>query len=237
MARRTRGPRVVWLPPNAAAIVGETTGLIRFSVAALGGVGNVSTSEIQVVLPEVDHTTTTNSISDLTNSGYRLRRIVGKIFVHAAFVPGEQGLAEASNLVVTAGFIVRRVGENGSSLAEIADPTGKEISPSEIQNWSDPWIWRRSWFLSNPEMELVATLKDQVTNNYGHGPAAVDGPHIDQKTARIIGPEEGLFLSVSATIISVGSDPENAVPVEITGDIRCLGSIRTSTGNRRNASR
>lgn len=239
MARRTRRPRVQWLPPAMGNSLGENSGISRVSILPTGDVGAVDVVEAPIVIQEVDPTGTGESLADIVNSGYRLRRIVGKIWVNAAFVPGEQGLAEPSRLLVTCGIIVRRTDPtSGISLAQVADNnTGLQISPQTNTNWGDPWIWRRSWLLSNPEMELIATLKDQVTNNWGHGPAAVDGPHVDQKTARIIGPEEGLFLSASAMIVTVGSDLENPVPVEVMWDLRALGTMRSTSGNRGNSSR
>lgn len=236
MARRTRRPRVVWLPPSLAATVGQTSGVNVFGLGVAGGAGDFVVGEQPIVNDIQDPLAAGVSLADVENSGYRLRRIVGKVWVRASFLPEPSSLTQPSMVVVTAGIIVRRTDTAGASLASL-DTTGLTQYPGDARNWGDPWIWRRSWLLSNREVEFSATILDQASNNYQRWPGAVDGPHVDQKTARIIGPEERLFLNVSATIVVAGTDPQDSLNLAVLYELRCLGSMRTSAGNRRNASR
>lgn len=66
--------------------------------------------------------------------------------------------------------------------------------------------------------------------------SVADGPHVDQKTARIVSSEERLFLTVSATVLT-GSGGELVTSAFVNTDLRVLASMRTSSGNRGNASR
>lgn len=64
----------------------------------------------------------------------------------------------------------------------------------------------------------------------------MEGPHVDAKTARIVGPDQRLFLVVTNTIQG-GSAAGGVSSCEVITDLRVLASMRSSQGNRRNASR
>lgn len=236
MARRS--PRVVWLPQdneNSIPLDG-TTVYQRAAIDVFGTPGSFAVGEIPLVIDRPqDPAALTTSLSDIGNSGYRLRRIVGKIFCSANQVDADTPV----RTLLTCGIIVRRVNEGGASLA-ILTGNAATLSPGEIQNTEDPWIWRRTWLLGNPLATAAALtpIRSIATVNYAsQGGSAVDGPHVDQKTARVIGPEERLFLTFSSTILEAGTDQELSLGVEIVTDLRILGSLRTTSGNRRNASR
>lgn len=253
---RRRKPRVVWLPQTNANSIGDGTKVYQAALLGLTGpTGTANTLEIPLVLDaqqglfDID-----SSLSDIESSGYRLRRIVGKIWIQCAQTPiqGDSpgGVRTPITAFVTAGIIVRRADSlTGASLAQTADPTGFQTSPAEIENTGDPWVWRRSWLLQNN-----GALDNLVQFNVGDfrplnvlpalnwgvdGASAVDGPHVDQKTARIVATEERLFLDVTATVFAESGDPDNeqALQFAVVTDLRVLGSLRTTVGNRRNASR
>lgn len=244
MVKRRR-PRVVWIPPDRFHRVGtgglpidnvSQTGLGSDFITVPSGAGTSST-QIWAVngdeqLPGVEGLE--NSLSDITSSAYRLRRVVGKIFCSITQNTEPPGGGASGSVIVTAGLIVLRVGADGLEI----NPIGEDYSPSRYSGWGDPWIWRRSWILSN---FVVALTQDtgaafpEVNTNF---PSALDGPHVDAKTARIIGPEERLFLVVTGTSLggpSQGGGQPNVV--RVTWDLRSLVTMRSSQGNRRNASR
>lgn len=255
---RRRKPRVVWLPQTNANSIGDNTAVYQLFLLSLGGsTGSHVSTELPMVLdsqqsPVFDPT---SSLSDIESSGYRLRRIVGKIWIQCGqTVPiafgggGDTNSITPFSAIVTAGFIVRKAETaTGRSLASFTgDDTS--ISPALIENSGDPWIWRRSWLVGNnwargnvahPEAGVLLPINPVPTDNYAPGRGGIaDGPHVDQKTARIVGPEERLFLDVTATVLSESGDSgESPLTIAVITDIRCLGSLRTSTGNRRNASR
>lgn len=252
--RRKRKPRVVWLPPTGTII---NSGLIPFQ--QYGGnffIGNLPlggnhnpTIEFPLVLDSPDPRGTIGTLAayqaqalqDAQDIGYRLRRIVGKIHVGAGPDLTQPPGGTRSNFVAcTAGIIVRRVDENANS---VAGPDG--ISTQAVQNWPDPWIWRRTWligtgiFAASGNVHNCADLwpRNNVT---GVGGGNSDAAHVDQKTARLVGPEERLFLDVSfisGLQLDGQDESEEFVNIMIHHDLRILGSLRQNAGNRRNASR
>lgn len=245
--RKRKSPRVVWLPsdlnnrlgsaPLPAANPNDNSLIIKiFTAPPLGD--PVTNEEIPIVKDFQANATAADeqaSLSDLENSGYRLRRIVGKLF----FFMGQTSVFEVGNITtccVTAGFIIRRIAQDGSSMASLASgPAGTLLSTVSLVNNPDPWIWRRSWLLSNKNPAVTNTDNIAFAFNGSYG-SALDGPHVDQKTARVVGPEERLFLSVSVSGVDGNAQTEPGV-VALIGDLRILGSMRTSVGNRRNAQR
>jgi len=238
--RRRIKPRVVWLPQTNANSFGDLSTVYQaFPLPIVGNTGVSAVVELPMVL---DNQATAAGVADVTladinSSGYRLRRIVGKLWLSYS----QTGSAEEPppvQVIVTAGFIIRKANPaTGFSLASTVD--ADLINPGKIENSGDPWIWRRSWTLAN---RLNLGTDPEVSpfpgSNFGaNGGSVADGPHIDQKTARIVGQEERLFLSVSATVFEQSIDNQAVGIVTICTDVRCLASMRTTTGNRRNASR
>lgn len=235
--RASRKPRVVWFPQTNANSVGisprDISVFQNFTVDVNGLAGDFAVGEIPLVIDgEGDPLAAANTLSDIENSGYRLRRVVGKIWVSI----GTSDEDTPVEVVVTAGIIVRRTNEQTGASYALETANGELLSPGQIRNAGDPWVWRRSWRLGNnrattasPDFPFLAE-----TNEFF---SALDGPHVDQKTARIIGPEERLFLDVSSTIIVAGGNPALTLSAFVLTDLRVLGSMRTSSGNRRNASR
>lgn len=247
MAKR-RGPRVVWLPPDrehrinatGAATSGRQNAGFTISLdVPTADIPDGITAAIAVVADNPTNPALTggvNTLSDLESSGYRLRRIVGKIVVGAAQVPED---ALWKHVQVTCGFIILRVGADGLPLTFTNTPDA--YSAASIENTADPWIWRRSYWLGNNAAIAAAGPAGQQfsfwpENNLTAG-SALDGPHIDQKTARVVGPEERLYLVVTGVGLDSIQQQTLVNSVSIKGEVRVLASMRTSSGNRRNASR
>jgi len=238
MARKR--PRVVWLPPTNANAIDNVTGQsgIQAFRVDVSPAAPTATGEIPLTIDtEDDPQGATSSLSDVENSGYRLRRIVGKIWVRL-------DQADDCNIefaIVTAGIIVRRSEQaSGLSLALLSG-LNEMLTTNDTTAYGDPWIWRRSWLLHNnaapgaPQLALPGPESNYGINNG----SAVDGPHVDQKTARIISSEERLFLDVTVRSNEPGAPSQDEIPVStlIITDLRVLASMRMSSGNRRNASR
>lgn len=268
--RRRRKPRVVWLPQTNANVLsvdgsGNTDTVFNLTVFSAGGpTGTSSVSEIPLVLDAQTAVEDTGAtLADIESSGYRLRRIVGKIWVEcgqtALGSTTSGGTATPLSAIVTAGIIVRHARtDTGASTAIGAGTSIHEVNPALIINTGDPWVWRRSWIVGNRWAKgnvqslsgltgpLAGTgtaifdpLNDVPENNYmNYAGGNADGPHVDQKTARVVGPEERLFLDISATILGEAAVTETTpLTIAVITDLRVLGSLRTSSGNRGNSSR
>lgn len=245
MVKRRR-PRVVWLPVARAnrinvtgdAISGDQNAGFRFALevptldlplGVTGLIPIVADNPTNVAL-----TGGINTLSDVENSGYRLRRIVGKVYVSAAQFSSTQSWSHA---LITLGFIILRVRPDGTPLNLIFDA----YAPQAIDAVADPWIWRRTYALGN---NAATIAKGVLGQNFAFWPesnttagSALDGPHIDQKTARLVTQEERLFLVAQGVALDTVAQQTQTTTVDIVGEVRVLASMRTTSGNRRNASR
>jgi len=189
------------------------------------------------------------SLHDLVSSnGYRLRRLVGKLFTYT-YRDEALPIAEAAPICdVSAGFIVCRTDDLGTPTTDF-----ETVNPLNQDSANDPWIWRRRWLLGNyPEGFTFNNAGGAVgysirggsswpwaTWQYG---SVQDGGHIDQKTARVITGEERLFFVVAARTLgyafgSPGTGLDAPLIVQGLLDLRAVASLRYGSGNRRNASR
>lgn len=256
---RRRKPRVVWLPPTNifSTDTGFTTwsrASVTFSAAVAGNRGNIEVPLVQDGIGS-DVLDPTSTIADIENSGYRLRRICGMLYVFMSQPTPDAGSGAVRGPTglfgISCGLMVRRTDSaTGGSLAAAADPTFDSISPDAVRNSMDPWIWKRDFLLNDgfavdpiiPGNVSPTDLMLQTFATDGPWPTNAraplhEGPYIDQKTARIIGQEERLFLDVSANTINIGGDSNGNAVLSIIYTLRVLGSMRTNIGNRRNATR
>jgi len=262
--RRKRKPRVVWLPVHGRDFAVSVEG--SHSANGIGGdltvpqTGEI-VSDIQAVTFDYSDSASQEegvdfrSLQDLAQgNAYRLRRIVGKI--HAAAVMQNNAETTVPTVDLAAGFMVCRTSDDGNILAGQSGGITGDVNrgPLAQDAAEDPWIWRRRWLLTAvpsmvrwpaPTASLIADINDantaidfqgqfpQTTAGYG---SVQDGPHIDQKTARVISSSERLFFWVQARLTNPSTETNNAqLPWQL--DVRLLASLRTNIGNRRNASR
>lgn len=239
MFRRKRKPSVAWLP-----LLGQGDGSAKSFISDGLGVafgGGISTS-VHSLVPdypaEAAQTVEIQSLADYQESGYRLRRIVGKFFCASNTYIGDAVTQYPTGQLVAAGLIILRVDPTTGAPLRAATPT--YYSPLDRNNTRDPWIWRRTWMLSNPfgfpaALSVSGNLQYPITNGeYG---SAWDGPHIDQKTARRVSQEERIFLVISTQSVNFGTIPNADGGVVYTFEAHYLVSKLTLMGNKRNASR
>jgi len=259
--RRGRRPRVVWLPVHGRDF---STGEGANFANGVGGTltvpqdGTIVADVTDVTFDYSDSASQEEgvdfrSLQDLTSgNAYRLRRIVGKI--HAAALVTSATETEIPTIDLAAGFMVNRTDDDGNILAGQSTVTGDVTrGPLAQDGAEDPWIWRRRWLLTAlppavavaPSTSVLAaafTVFNELgsqgqwpNTTAGYGSVA-DGPHIDQKTARIISRDERLFFWIQARLTNPSPETEPGfVPWQL--DLRLLASLRLNIGNRRNASR
>lgn len=253
--RKRRRPTVNWLPvqgvqpdPNNAfgKVNGTTFSMLVFGNPA-SGLGGINTAFLPLTFdnpPQQRFLAAQNvnanlnpSLRDyLQGSAYRLRRIVGKISASHFSVAQ---VTTPPACVFAAGFIVLKCDpETGQPLNAAAI---NEYSPLGAQNVEDPWIWRRVWHLGSgsigdgSDTDRALSFTPDTTRGFG---SAVDGPHVDQKTARVVGLDERLFLLLSTKALSLLT--VYAADSLVAGyiDWRLLGSvINRAASNRGHASR
>lgn len=236
---RRRKPTVVWLPISGTQNLAQQVIAPLLSgdipVEANGGIATTFTAltfdyDAEVIL----QANQLPSLADFEQSSYRLRRIVGKVFVAMKQEAGSAppAVRQAAG-IIAAGFMVLRVQEQtGAPLG-----TAAQYNPLNEDNIRDPWIWRRTWILSNGLSGSPSQPQwgEMPFSNVEYG-SAYDGAHIDQKTARVIGPEERLFFIVGTQGLDAAAVDEPS-HLRYVLDVRLLASMRRAAGNRRNASR
>lgn len=248
---RRKKPRVVWLPQDrnnrlgtapVAASSGTSNSFLISQNQATGPIGNTVTEVFPVVGDSPSNLgfagSAVESLADVTQSGYRLRRIVGKIFVLAS----QDANAVLDDVVpvtqmVTVGFIILRVNPvDGLPLQNAAF-----YDAVSLDNNADPWIWRRTWIVSDVD-SFDALGAGAASRQIGRGErnnilagSVMDGPHVDAKTARIVSVEERLVMVVTRTALD--GNAQGLFTSTVIADLRILASMRSSQGNRRNASR
>jgi len=256
MARRfsRRKPKVLWLPVtgNDSSDVPEEENWVNgpTGVLVVPHTGEIIFDAVPVTFdytdaPSTEQGTFERSLQDLTSgNNYRLRRIVGKI--HAGCSAQSTGNTTYPNCEVAAGFMVNRTDDSGNLINAGGFGNEQAASPLAQDAMQDPWIWRRRWELAPDLGPLAASVtsdgiligqqrKGFPSSTAGYGSVA-DGPHIDQKTARVIANQERLFFWIAARVrFDNVSGQSNLITWAL--DIRILASLRTNQGNRRNASR
>lgn len=251
MRRFRRRAKLFWMPNVGTELDGNTTfddspsGRF-FSIINLNAGNPSSTIETELTFDQPAERGVTElglvnpllidamTMADWQGTAWRLRRCVGKMFAGASLE--DQQVTGPPAVLFTAGLIVRTI-EVDSGLSPL--PVG-DRDPKNLSNIRDPWIWRRQWVLSTTTPGLAAGVTDvleqfpRTTANYG---SVQDGPHVDAKTNRVIGPQERLFLTLNGTILPLPT-VTTVGRCEIHGyfDYRLLGTTFKAS-NRRNASR
>lgn len=253
--RRRRRARPLWFPPLGSIVNGvdKIIGGTTFNVPVLA-----NTDTFAAFLPltfdqgQEDNLAAVGqkTLADLMSSAWRLRRMITNVF-GTYNLTGEGALDVVANQPKGAAFAV-------GTMVLAADATGTPLQipdPLLQGNYDDPWIWRRVWVLGQ-DMKLrrnsAGALEGgpatggavlDVDSAFGHFPWSTTdygylagGAHIDQKTNRVIGPEQRLFMIFSTKALSLNT--VFTVDASITGflEYRLLGGLQRSS-NRRNASR
>jgi len=249
--RRRRRPPVVWLPMLGNGSQSETDTLAFGETGTLlcrpdGQITWDATSltfdyQIDPVTAQTSGGTLPPTLHDIVSgNAYRLRRVVGKFFTGIQrFTLDEQ--TEVGGAEVGAGIIVVRCDSNGTPNTDF-----NYVNPLITESTDDPWVWHRRWLLgfgeANATVETTSPgyniAKTFPSNNVYYG-SVQDGPHIDSKTARVIASDERLFFVVATRQFSFGDGGATLSNFYIGWNIavRLLATMRTTSGNRRNASR
>lgn len=255
--RRRRKPAVVWLPNTGTKFNQEGAGAPNVSdnpsdtefIVDVNNTAPPQTISIPLVLDNPAETSDTGAPLDVIQKlglnsqadwGYRLRRIVADYFCGAA--PTNLQGTNLGGVAVHMGIIVRRVQPiDGTPAVPVEDQ-----DVNTLQNNRDPWIWRRSFALSEGTPRAGDNLTSQAIETFPQSNIGYGSPkysHIDQKTIRRIGPEERLFMTI--TFFKIPYD-EALSGAPIDNNWRCYfmmsyrvlaQRVSPMMGNRRNATR
>lgn len=126
---------------------------------------------------------------------------------------------------VAAGIFVAKVSDADQSLPMGVDA---DYDPFACDNAQNPWMWRRTWMLADPQAN---TLRDDFPISNTNYVGDSSGSHIDIRAKRIVRREERLFLVVAA--IGWNGDQVITNPVTTTQswvqgvcDLRIFGRMK-----------
>lgn len=247
--RRMRKRRLgMWLPPDATANkvgpgdpqvgpgpivtpVDVAIGVLQNSVVSKWG-STVGTEVplIGDVKPNVIAGLNGQTLNDFS-FGYSLQRVVGGIWVAVQQQDLDQGNGAPYDILCTAGIMVRRVDDAGSPI-QIG-------GPQLYDAYTDPWLWRRSWMLTNQPQAVGSGGYYPFPSNNGAYGSVREGTHVDQKTRRTVKLEERVFMSLQATVVGPITATQAGTNTGLfwAWDLRFFGRVFNTSGNRRNASR
>jgi len=240
---RRRKTKYIWLPglgpdPTAEGDLTESNG---FGWSCTSDSNNANLPSTIALFPLLEDTpqeavTTANpdpNIVDFIGTDYVIKRIVGKCFVARQ----TQAVNDPQAVAVTAGFFVARAEETNPLLPVGASNNAFALGnydPNYVDNIREPWIWRRTWILSNPSSTNAtsnAIAKVFPSSNASYG-SIQDGPHIDAKTGRRIRNDERLWFAATARGLTFNNleytsgAPDTQGVVQGYLDIRVLGALR-----------
>jgi len=224
--RRKRRNRATWFPilgfdlQNSGS-VGLSTVDVREITVQTTGAPNVI---IIPIIPDIDiPPETSQTLSGQVVTPLRafvegqsclIERIVGKIQVGVRTNTNPGAL---SDIHFAAALAVVPTEDDGTGNPAV---DAFELDPLRANNSHQPWLWRRTWSLSNPAG--TATLPAFPQNNaLGSAP---EGSFIDTKgTKRMIRREERIFLIYS--VVPLFTDAASTVQVVCTADLRVIGTM------------
>lgn len=246
-----RRPKVVWLTPDpynrvqqggqggpigdvANPIIGKysfqapVSGPGVYTGLAAAVVGDKGLEDNSII--GIDDSSKT--FSDMYNSGYRLRRVVGQCGPTLQQLDTADVL-QPTNYLFTAALQVMRVTSAG------VPANGEQAAPDTYQGAENPWIWRRSWLLTNyPQSQQTGETTLGIITAWNGGLSIREGTFIDQKTVRIVSQDERLFWCLQCTSLdgsAAGAGP--GVTASFFTNVRVLASLKQNVGNRGNSAR
>lgn len=233
--RKRRRTRYTWLLNTgtvgpAADTAAATNGREFLISVPANGTTAVSIVDLLNDTPSEDTViaATTLSMGASTQNEYFIKRIVGKFF--AAL---DNNVSGRAGCYTGLGIFIARAGDPedfaGAENLPIGSATAAvqraNYAPNALDNIREPWIWRRTWVLTQPGVAGGVADEHFPLSTAGYGSVA-DGPHIDAKTARRVRDGERLWAVVSACNWPINTTGANANQLRATLDYRILGASR-----------
>jgi len=152
---------------------------------------------------------------------YVLKRIVGKVWgaLEQLETPGGESVL-IDNVIHAQGLAILPVDDTTPSTPAL-DASGYD--PLNPANSMNPWIWRRTWILSN---NLAPAHEYFYPNNIGAYGSVMDGGHVDSKVARRVTREQRLWWITTFRIITQEGDGPTTQRLQCGFDLRTLGAMR-----------
>jgi len=167
--------------------------------------------------PDVDNPDAGSSLRDFVEGQeYVLERAVGKVTCGFWRTQGE-----VASAIIAVGLCVLPVDDGAQTTPSLPI---NDYDPLVARNAQAPWLWRRTWLLSNNSLNLTSPYYPETNTAYG---SMADGPHLDTRgTRRRIRKEQRIFLVASAQVQQIAAGGTQASALDFTVDLRLFGSMR-----------
>lgn len=234
--RKRRRNTATWFPVNPTFFQEGGPALVPFETT-FNFPANVSVGDTQIFpypltldgTPSVSLQDDGSSLRDyVEGQDYLLQRVVGKVWAGIDFTAdSDDGVTEALACVALA-VLPNQSGTQGPDL----DP--EEYNPFWAQNAQQPWIWRRTWRLSNPNSNAYdSTTQVSVWTPEVTWPARTsgytglhEGGHLDSKVKRRITKEHRLYIIAGLMALNESGSESTSTAWSFGYDLRILGSMR-----------
>lgn len=243
--RRKRRTKYLWLPPTGTTggTIDTDDGWNGVDFGSFGpGLGGTTTMLVRpLILDESSEEQVDRNITGAAQTDYFLKRLVGKWWINRQQLANDSGPAT----YVGAGIFVAKANDPDSNLS-INQPIGINVaagatvsfltsndqanailtySPLAADAITSPWIWRRTWILSNA-VSTTASPNNAFPRSTSECHSVADGPHMDAKTARRIRDGERLWAVIALKNYPINSAVNVQPLVTAFLDYRALGQLR-----------
>jgi len=224
MRRRRKGPRASWFPLNGTFFNAELNETWYENVLLFTSGAEEEGDTTQVAIPvTLDSTPDINTETDLVLGDYvqgqdwLCERVVGKVWGAHDY----DSSARVSGSIFCAALAVLPVDSVNPDQPAIDE---QEWNPLFTQNAQQPWLWRRTWRLSNTQSQVPGGDNFPAsTANYG---SVADGGHLDTKgVKRRISKEQRLFVIFAAAVARVQQGQTGGTGIQYGYDFRILGRM------------
>lgn len=240
--RRRRRQRKNWLPISPTywgeGDVGTTFYQGSLTLPETSENGDTTIAAVPLILDQTQDINTTDygvSMRDLVQGQeYVCDRVVGEVFMAMEQTKYNEGIAPVASTVLAAICLAVLPVDDADPDNIALDP--QDYHPLLASNTMAPWMWRRTWILSNQLMSPGAASFGEGTRVFASYPpntayyGGMTGGHLDTKgVKRRIRKEQRLFLIAAAGMLDIGgSGTDEPVGLKFAFDLRALGAMRTA---------
>jgi len=224
--RRRRRNRSTWFP-ILPTFEGDGGGIgwtfYEYDDTIDGGSVNSPASATALVADQgIEEGSQTNDFSTLRDlvegQTWLCERVVGKIVPRLDAQSGGGG----APVVIACAALAVLPADQASGAPELVND---DYQPLAAQNAYQPWLWRRTWLLSNPAINETNAAGFLPTSAAGYG-SVLDGPHLDTKGGkRVIQREQRLYLVTQCAVSNLAAGGLNDTTVTWNYDLRVLGRM------------
>lgn len=219
---RRKRTRATWLPVNPTYFGENPNGVTWFEFQM--ELGSTTSDSVQRAVPLTLDETPDPDAEDsgqhtlrdfVEGQDFILDRVVGK--ANIGLEPATEGSVSTAQACIAIAVLPT---EPGSSQPSIPP---EEWNPFFAQNGQQPWLFRRTWMLGNPNTNDLAGKMYPISNSLAPG-SLQDGTHVDTKVKRRIRREHRLYIVFGFSTVNTIGQADTSFG-RCAYDLRVLGHM------------